>query len=184
MSDYLKRIREVGNLDRYLLPRHNDYIDVSSYPSYVDYNSFSGGEGAVPLHYPNYDDGLPSERHDFREFQKTTDFPSIFTEKTTHIHDVEEEEDVEQKEEEEAITFKYAASKELNYTITQSSDNIHLIDVDYENDMYFLHNQVIMRINLDESGAEFEIVASIDDTHDVIKEAHVSLINFRLNFVI
>lgn len=170
MSDYLKRIREVENFDHYLLPQHNNLMGGPPYPDYVDVYPFNGDSyHAAPVQHLDY--GYVPTQSNFRELIHTTEFPSGLSENNNSGSHLNEE----VKQREQPIAFKYSGSKQLNYSVT-SPESLHLIDVDYESDVYFLHNKVITRLNLDENGAEFETVATIDDTHEAIKEAHVSVI--------
>lgn len=167
VSDYLKRIRQVENFDHYLLPQPNTFMNVP--PSYHEYSDVYPYD---PYHNePHFNDYsyVPSEQKQFRELIQTTEFPSDFTENSENLHASDEE----VKEKNQVIAFKYSGMKQLNYSI-DTPDSLHLIDVDYGNDVYFLHHKVILRVNLSENGAQFERVAVIDDTHEEIKEAHVS----------
>lgn len=149
MSDYLKRIREVGNFAHYS-PLPPTFMGFPAYPDYDDVNNFYLPYPAV---YPAY--GGPV----FREKPPlSTEFPPS-------------EEVTENKD--HPIAFRYAGMKQLNYSVN-TPDSLHLIDVDYENDVYFLHNKAILRVNLGENEAQFDTIAVIDDTHEEIREAHVS----------
>lgn len=172
VSDYLKHIREVENFDHYLLPQHNNFMGgAPSYDfAYPDLYPpvFNGPlyEPSQHLDYPMYDDH-PTQSN-FRELIQTTEFPSGLP------LDSESNLNEEVEEREQPITFRYSGVRQLNYSVT-SPESLQLIDVEYENDVYFLHNNVISRINLAENEAKFETVATIDDTHEAIKEAHVSV---------
>lgn len=179
VSDYLKRIRQVENFDHYSFPHAN---------------TFMGGGGAVPHHplYPDYavdaynpynpyhtdldyayGPPAPPPLPNFRELMQTTEFPSGLSENGNG-----ESPNEEVKGPEQLITFRYAGMKQQNYSLSTTTQvqagSLHLIDVDYENDVYFLHHKVILRANLGENGIQFVRVAVIDDVHEEITEAHVS----------
>ncbi|XP_063705250.1 uncharacterized protein LOC134834483 [Culicoides brevitarsis] len=152
VSDYLKRVREVGNFDHYSLP--SPFI--AGFPSYGDYDVMPP---YLPAYPPDYD-----FRPVFRESEvlMTTEYPQSAR--------VPQEET--QLQEQHPITFRYAALRQLNYSVN-AEDSLQLIDVDYENDVYFLHNQAIVRVDLGENGAQFERIAVVEDTHEEIGEAHL-----------